>query len=636
MSDRPAFRADIQGLRAIAVGSVVLFHAFPSAVPGGFVGVDVFFVISGYLITKIIVREIDKQKFSIANFYRRRVRRIFPALLLVCAACFAAGSYLLSPGQFAELGRNLVSTSLFLANVDFWHSSGYFDGLASVKPLLHMWSLAVEEQFYIFFPPLIVLLRRLGSWRVVAATLVGLLLCSLFVSELLVRRAPNTAYYLMPSRAYELLIGGIVAIGVVPAPSRQLWRNATSILGLICILVSSFGFTERLPFPGILALLPCIGTAAVIHAGQVAPTAGGLMISGRPFRLVGDLSYSLYLWHWPVLAFTRTALASQLAARTAALAVGFAFVAALLTTKYVERPFLRKDFPRLPYLVIAVATIMVTSAVGTFTYAHKGFASRFTASARSQFAASSDFNRRRVECHDAGNRERPYDAYCVYGTNTPPDVVVWGDSHGAEVVVPLGERAEEFGRSVRQITSSACPPARGYSSPERPRCADHNEAVLMSIVDDDAVRVVVLLVNQAHYSNTAALKRGYEATVRALLEAKKDVVIIQPIPTMPVEPPSAVGMAVQHGRNPGLLGVPRRSFDAATSEWRSFLEGFRLTPHVSIFDPASVLCNESVCRMFDNDIGTLYWNHDHLGVSGARYAFKPLLLRLYPSQQRDQ
>ena len=261
------FRSDIQALRAIAVLSVLFWHTFPNLLRGGYVGVDIFFVISGFLISRMIIHEIEEQRFSILDFYRRRIRRLLPALSVATLFTLIAGYFCLSPQAYRQEARNVISTMLFASNFDFWALTGYFGGVAEQKPLLHMWSLAVEAQFYLLFPPLLWLIWLRLGYRKSIIVLAVLTATSIVVAEIIRARSPLGAYFLLPARGFELLLGALIATRVFPVIQQPWLRSIISLLGIACILFTICFYSPATPFPGVTALLPCLGAVLVIYAG---------------------------------------------------------------------------------------------------------------------------------------------------------------------------------------------------------------------------------------------------------------------------------------------------------------------------------------------------------------------------------
>jgi peptidoglycan/LPS O-acetylase OafA/YrhL len=343
------YRPEIDGLRAIAVAAVILFHAGFPLFSGGFIGVDVFFVISGFLITSIVVGDLNKGTFSVINFYERRARRILPALFTVMATCLPFAYYLLSPDDLKDFAQSLAAICLFASNVLFWGESGYFDTEADLKPLLHTWSLAVEEQFYVVFPLLL-----LAAWKLVRKAIpiiiVGVAVVSFFISVEQVIAYPSAAFFLLPSRAWQLLVGALAALVVerwqsaaVRQSSVRLANETLGWVGMAMIALPLFLFDKRTPFPGLNATLPTLGTAIVLLVSS-SGTRVGHLLSWKPLVGLGLISYSAYLWHQPLFAFTKHALLADLSAGLAIGLCAVTIVLAHLSWRYVEQPFRDRNF----------------------------------------------------------------------------------------------------------------------------------------------------------------------------------------------------------------------------------------------------------------------------------------------------
>ena len=354
------YRAEIDGLRALAVVPVILFHAGFELFSGGFVGVDVFFVISGYLITTILIEDIENKRFSIVNFYERRARRILPALFFVMLVCIPFAWMWMLPSQMKDFSQSLVAVSLFASNIFFWRESGYFDAAAEEKPLLHTWSLAVEEQYYVLFPIFLIVAWRFGKNRVFWVIVV-MAAISLLLSEWGWRKKATANFYLAPTRAWELFAGSIAAFIVQKQGVQK--NNLLAILGLAAIIFSIFSFDETTPFPSVYALVPVTGVVLlVLYADKATFTAK--LLSTRGFVGIGIISYSAYLWHQPLLAFARIRLAepsNYLMAVLALLSVGLAY----LSWKFIEAPFREKQ-------KINRKIIFFLSAFGIFLFATLG------------------------------------------------------------------------------------------------------------------------------------------------------------------------------------------------------------------------------------------------------------------------
>lgn len=458
------FRADIAGLRALAVVPIVLFHAGVGALPGGFVGVDIFFVISGFLITGLIRRDLQQGHFRLAQFYRRRVVRILPALAVMLCATLMAGTLILLPQEQADLGHSAAAAAGFVSNLYFHQTTGYFAASAEATPLLHTWSLAVEEQFYILYPALLLAVWR---WRpaAVAPVILGAVLASFLLALGLGAQHPTAAFYLLPSRAWELGLGALVALGLVPRIPSATGRNLAALLGLGLILAALLWVHPGRLFPAPLALLPVFGAALLIAYGQGAVTER--LLAARPMCWIGAISFSLYLWHWPIIVFYRLHSGADLTPLETAGLVAVSILCAGLSTLLVERPMLARfrDAGRgtdrrvllaggaglaalaglaltLPQIATSLRPLPPQVAqVAAFLHY------RDTDAYRQQF--------RRGECFFGGTEEGAGNPACLRLAADRPNIVVMGDSHAAQLWRALAERYE--GRPGEDRTATGDP-----------------------------------------------------------------------------------------------------------------------------------------------------------------------------------
>src|ERR1700674_821671 len=335
------YRPDIDGLRALAVLPVILFHA-NLFFPGGFVGVDVFFVISGYLITQIIERDLQANRFSVLVFYQRRIRRIFPALFVMFAVTILTAYLFMPPLELKDFGQSLLASSAFYSNFFFFRQSGYFAPTSEYAPLLHTWTLSVEEQFYVCWPLFLGVLTKTAKSKWKVPTTVFILLGALLLSAHWVNTHPNAAFYLLPSRAWELALGALLSFPSVSSVLARIPRKIASVASLAGILFLGLAvvtYDNLTPLPGFAALLPCVGAALVIAAGVGGPSAGGRVLSLRPLVWTGLISYSLYLWHWPILVFGRMIANHKLDAAERVSFIVLIFIVAWLSWRFVESPF---------------------------------------------------------------------------------------------------------------------------------------------------------------------------------------------------------------------------------------------------------------------------------------------------------
>ncbi len=429
------YRPEIDGLRAVAVMGVLFFHAGLKC-PGGFVGVDVFFVISGYLITSLLLRDLESSRFSLVRFWERRCRRIMPALFVMVLVTLLAGGLLLLPQDYLMLGRSAVFQSLFASNIFFWLDTGYFTAAAAEKPLLHTWSLAVEEQFYLAMP-LLLMGAGLGGRRRVCVILAGLFVASLGWCLWRMDEDRSAAFFLLPSRAWELLVGSLLA--AIPATwelGLGRWREFVAWLGLAGILGAYMCYIEETRFPGLAALPPVFGAALFIWsnqrpAGAPPPTLIGRLLTLRPVVFVGLISYSLYLWHWPVLAFVNYWSFAPLA-KVGKLAVVLAsFLLAVLSWRYVETPFRRNQLVSRRSLLLSAAgglALLLLAGLGIDRF--DGLPGRVPAGLTHGYGRGSEASF--MFTHQTVLDDLRADKLAPLGRPAPADearVVLWGDSH---------------------------------------------------------------------------------------------------------------------------------------------------------------------------------------------------------------
>lgn len=520
-----AYRPEIDGLRALAVVPVILFHAGFDVVKGGFVGVDVFFVISGYLITSIIMTEWLAGRFSIVNFYERRVRRIIPALLFMLAATLPAAWILLTPQEMTAFSKSLISVCLFSSNIFFSETSGYFDSASELKPLLHTWSLAVEEQFYLFFPFLLTLALPKGARRA-AYMLIALAVASLLLADWALARYPSAAFYLLPTRAWELFIGSLAAFYLSePRPRPKILEELFGLSGLMMILYGVFAYGRQTPFPGFYALTPTIGAALIIVFAR-SHTLVGKLLGARGFVAVGLVSYSAYLWHQPLLAFARNIHFGGLTTVSAAAVVLATFPIAYFSWRFVERPFRTRGFLNRPQVFSASFSAgLLLLAFGVSGVLHKGFDARYDEARRellrhfdnsppdwSYFSAEKIPAEFRLQCdfydfesHRAGlittaPKNAISDECFERDHKFAKAVFIWGDSH-AQQLHPGLKRALPDDWQILQVASSGCTPGLASAGSASQYCQQSNWFALGQIARSKP-DVVVVAHNGVHPPET--------------------------------------------------------------------------------------------------------------------------------------
>ena len=359
------YRADIDGLRAVAVLAVMLFHSGWPALSGGFVGVDVFFVISGYLITNLIATEIGEQRFSMARFYARRIRRILPALVAVLTTITVLSFGVLTPGSLYDYGISVIAAALMVANVYYYLQSGYFAGPSDQMPLLHTWSLSAEEQFYMLWPLFFATLMAKRRRRDCRAVCAFLFCVSLLGSAWAARAAPEAGFYLLPTRAWELLLGALAAIKAFPVPRTARVAATTSFIGLAAVVGASCAFSPATRIPGVAALVPTCGALLILLSGTEQRPLVNRILGSRPLVLMGLCSYSLYLWHWPLLVLTGIYRNRELAAAEVASVLGASVLISFVSWRYIEQPFRRRaSSPRSIRAALTAGPVALIACVG--------------------------------------------------------------------------------------------------------------------------------------------------------------------------------------------------------------------------------------------------------------------------------
>lgn len=609
------YRPDVDGLRAVAILTVVAYHAGLPGFPGGFVGVDVFFVISGYLITGLMLQEAGRTgRIDLWAFYARRVRRLLPAFLLVLFSSLALGALLLSPigGEYQALAKSGIAALAFNANHYFIATTGrYFDGPADLQPMLHTWSLSVEEQFYVVWPLFLIALLRLtpepAAFRRRVTAALGLVLIGSFaLSATLTPTAPKLAFYLMATRAWELAAGAMLAL-LPAAPALRLsprFGGAFGAGGLVLIGAATLAFGPETPFPGVWASVPVVGAVAVILGNSYAPASwAARLLASRPFVLVGLVSYSWYLWHWPLLAIARTtSLGERDVVRDVALSL-LALLLATLTYKFVEGPLRRspRSAAASPVRVVgAGALASVAAASLTLALGLWGKYGTFSPEIQALMTSARDVAPSRSRCNidnDAAWTGRMPPEEC-WQSKAPGNgvVVVWGDSHASQWV-SFAEAVREQGWGVLPRTMSACAPlAAGTSgkSPLRADCLHFNLAVLDEIQHLARERPVTVIgaARWLHLDMPPdALRVHLDATFTRLSEAGVRVLWILPPPQLRHPAPACLAR-----RSAEECGISRNAYLAERARVEGVSAGVaRRFSNVQLFDPADVFCARDVC-----------------------------------------
>ena len=635
------YRAEIDGLRALAVVPVILFHAGFELFSGGFVGVDVFFVISGYLITTILTEDIENKRFSIVNFYERRARRILPALFFVMLVCIPFAWMWMLPSQMKDFSHSLVAVSLFASNILFWRESGYFAAAAEEKPLLHTWSLAVEEQYYVLFPIFLILAWRFGKnrvfWMIVVMAAISLLL-----SEWGWRNKDTANFYLAPTRAWELFAGSISAFIVHKQGVQK--NNSLATIGLGAIVFSIFFYDETTPFPSVYALVPVLGVVLlVLYADK--ETIAAKLLSTKGFVGIGLISYSAYLWHQPLFAFARIRSLEHPSLFFMSTLGIISIVFAYFSWRYIEKPFRRKNVIKRSYVffVSAVGGIFFIS-FGYLGHGSDGFKDRLSPQ-QSEFLAYFDnelpewsYNMKLgliekywlacdyydLDAYRASNPTkvpREIEAKCTEKTEAKEIFFIWGDSHAQQfsygVRKILGDRF-----SVRQIASSGCAPLLVSESSDFDYCQKSNFEAFKFVYEN---KPKVVLLAQARNHDT----QNYELLIRELQEiGVPKILLMGPSPQWIRDFPELLVKEVDN--IPVKLSSYRDEKTLAKNE--ELKKHFSQTEGVKFINVIDYLCDRDGCLVYlGKDIkgGITTWDYGHLTPIASEYIanrFKSVVL----------
>lgn len=596
------YRADLDGLRGIAVSSVVLFH-YGFGVTGGFVGVDVFFVISGYLITAILWREGERGTFSLASFYERRVRRILPALSGMLLACGFAFFFVFLPEDMRLLAKSEASAAVFATNILFERVAGdYFDAdNLDLQPLLHTWSLAIEAQFYLLYPGFLPILR--GRLRLAIAVAAGAAALSFALCVRGTAVHPIAAFYLLPSRGWELLLGGLLALsrcrlaaasGPSPTPRAGSRLAAVATLaGLTAILAAAVSFGAETPFPGAAALLPCLGAVLVIAGGE-HPNAASAWLGARPLAALGRISYSLYLWHWPVLVLASYGASAPLPLRTRVALVAGTLLLSILSYAAIERPFVtRAVLPeRRALWGAAVAAVLAVVALGGILDLTGRGALPFARLPPAVLAlANGHFDRSEGDCDPPVGADAPA-ASCRFGDpDTAPTVAVWGNSYVRMWTPAIDLGARRRGLSGIDLLLGKCPPIMGLSIAVRPACADFNRAALAYLRAHPSLKTVLL---GADWFNSGAALGGLADTLDALARAGITPVVLLAPPQADHSVPRTLALAALRGE-PFPPPISRERARAAQGESLAVIAGLADRYGFTVIDPATAMCDATQC-----------------------------------------
>ena len=649
------YRAEIDGLRAVAVIPVLFYHAGFSWFSGGYVGVDVFFVISGYLITSILIGELESGKFNIWRFYERRARRILPALCFVMLACIPFGWAWMLPDQFKDFGQSIIAVVFFASNILFWHESGYFEASAEEKPLLHTWSLAVEEQYYLLFPLFLFFAFRYGKQRMFwAICVVGFI--SFCFSEWAARNWPVANFYLLPSRIWELLTGSLVAFIISNRGVRA--NGFYALCGLLAILYAIFTFDNSTSFPSTFALLPVGGSVAIILYARM-DTWIGKILSLRPMVGLGLISYSIYLWHQPLFAFIRIRLMSE---PTPVVMMGLsalAIILAYITWALIERPFRRSsDGLNTGGVVFGIsgASLTVFAVFGGWIHVQNGVEFRLSDDVKGVMAMRGGDS---TQCHNGLSREQVIQGEtCKIGNMAQTaTIAILGDSHAARVTDAFADTLNARGQAAVIYNASWCVPLMHFATDavKKRNCVQNVNAWINHILHKDEIETIILFAEWSNYTvgsrfgakvadsyvfdkfgtfsfadaKTAAnayhFERAVSYTFERLKNAGKQVVVIMPTPEFNFHVPKTLAKLKLFNQSQTILPVvDKAGYDARNHEAISILRQYADKFRFDIVDPFPIFCKTQICVFSDPKGQALFEDDNHLNYNGAQLLMGPI------------
>lgn len=625
------YRPDIDGLRAIAVSAVVLFHAKFGILPGGFTGVDVFFVISGYLIASIVLAEIKAGTFTIGGFYERRIRRIMPALLAVTVATIAVGAFIVVvPQEYANIAKSARATLAFYSNFYFAKHTGYFAPDAETQPFLHTWSLAVEEQFYIVAPILLVALAgSLARWRWLI--LGGAFAASLYLSAKGVATADPRAFFKPHTRAFELILGVALAMATPLPKVKGVIAELAAALGLALIFVAFIAFGDATPFPGLAALVPCVGAALIIFTGSASGhgTHVSRLLSWQPLVALGKISYSLYLWHWPVFVYGREWSTGTPSLVHNASMIGLSLALAAASYAFIEQPFRHngRDMPRQRVFALAAASVAMCAVLLQGIILTRGWPGRLPAEVAA-FAArtATDFDTDKLCLPPSPNYRR---VDCEIGSETAElSFIVWGDSHARSIANELARAAAAKGLRGYYVAPGGCAPIFDFydaADVSHKKCRATSLRVA-NLLREHPIRHVILVARWSLYAppskgasesvGSRKLDQLLLATSRYLTGEGRSLTIFGPVPEPGVDLPKEMIL--------GKFNQAHTAFTVAASAFATqntnALRNLGLVeklPRAEVLYPHQTFCDSDVCRLTSDD-DVFFLDSNHLSPAGAQ------------------
>lgn len=656
------YRTDIDGLRAIAVLAVVFFHAFPKAIPSGFIGVDIFFVLSGFLISNILFYQIKNGSISWSNFYLKRIKRIFPALILVLLTSAVMGYFLLLPDEYKNLGKHLLGSSVFVNNLLLWREVGYFDKASELKPLLHLWSLGIEEQFYLIWPMFIYFIWKFRFNPIIALVLFSII--SFSINILWVNHHHIMAFYFPISRFWELAAGGVVVYILYHHLPDEDWQrnliskryiliNVMSICSLLILVIGIF-LNQKLTYPGWAALLPTLCTIVLLITRYSWINCKLLTLPLLTF--VGLISYPLYLWHWVLLSFARIIYSGTPSTNLIITTILLSFILAWLTYQFIEKPirFTLKEKKYQPYIAILLClSLILVGFLGFIIKKNEGFGYRFLNAQQNilmnDIKSFDQYKTQTINCElKLHNQNLTKLTSCLQTKKGKPNKVIWGDSH-AEHLLP-GILKFDKKNNWLLLEQSGCPPLLNVASfwkGSEDKCIQANKIILQTILGDSSIDTVILaslgafyisnescapacqgeyaasrhcLKSEAKTKQSTRTKneifyKGLTQIVSQLKSAGKKVILFQDIPEIPFMPESCIKRPFAPPIN---CVIQKIEIVQRQKNYIAILDRIKREQDILLYDPNILLCDQNTCSVIRNQ-HLIYRDSHHLSIAGSEF-----------------
>lgn len=614
------YRWDIQGLRAIAVLAVVIFHINPKLLSGGYIGVDVFFVISGYLIMGIIWRDLESGDFSLTSFYARRMRRLFPALFVMVAISSLGAYFILLPNENIDFNKSLIATLFNISNFYFYLEADYFNDMMEFAPLLHTWSLSVEEQFYLLSPMVLIYIFTKQKAKILLI-LVALFILFLLLSQIAIYYDKSFAFFASPTRFFQFILGGVVAISLQKNLLSKTKNDFMGAVGLLMIMLSLYFYDKSTVFPGVNALFPSMGTALILFSGQNSRYISWLL-SNRIFKLIGNASYSIYLWHWPLIVFYKLEFSpslsrvEQLGLFLGSLVIGY------LSWKYIEQTTRKNSQTNLKsiYTVIAISfalsamAFLVIYKISIDSLAYKNRAYKYLEYNASKFRSGECFLTSEYDGIEFFNKSR-----CVTHTKNKKNYLLIGDSHAAHFYSALEELKKE-GETITQITASGCHPTLPYSGVKR--CQDLFKWAFEELVVEKRFETIILSAHWKYPEKESLLKsiNYLKKYTNHIIVLGANMEYLQSLPRLLIALP-------KEGKTDMIYKTAGRYQDVSSVDY--YMKSYLKLDGVRYISILHILCDQESCRTITDDGTPINFDSSHLTHKGALYIMQEIAPNLF-------